>query len=189
MATKRMFDRSIIETDAFSDLPMTAKAIYFLLGMEADDEGFVSPKRVIKIYGGSDDDIKVLIAKNFIIPFKSGVVVITDWNSNNWLDNRRVKPTRYTEEKAMLYINDDKKYDLLSNRLASAKPEEYRGEENSIEENRVEKSKVLFYLFNRNTQKQEGDKYFSSNVEANQWAAKNQKQLGEDYFAIEVRTI
>lgn len=131
MATKRMFDKSIIETDSFSDLPMTAKAIYFLLGMEADDEGFVSPKRVLKLYGGSDDDIKVLKAKNYIIPFESGVVIITDWKQNNWLDSRRLKPTQYKEEKKLLALKQGK-YVLLSNCLADAKREEYRGEENSI---------------------------------------------------------
>ena len=178
-----MFDKSIIETDSFSDLPMTAKAIYFLLGMEADDEGFVSPKRIIKIYGGSDDDIKVLIAKNFIIPFKSGVVVITDWNNNNWLDNRRVKPTRYTDEKALICVNEDKKYELLSKRLASAKPEEYRGEEKRIEENNK------YFLFNKNTQKEENTKRFSTDREAQQWAAKNANKIGDDYFALEVRQL
>lgn len=176
-----MFDRSLIETDSFSDLPMTAKAIYFLLGMEADDEGFVSPKRVVKIYGGSDDDIKVLIAKNFIIPFQSGVVVITDWNNNNWLDNRRVKPTVYQEEKKQLAIDDNKKYQLLSIGLASAKPEErsieeYRGEENN-----------KYFLFNKNTQRQETNTLFKTSSEAQQWAAKNQKKIGDDYFALEVR--
>lgn len=181
MATKRMFDRSLIETDSFSDLPMTAKAIYFLLGMEADDEGFVSPKRVVKIYGGSDDDIKVLIAKNFVIPFQSGVVVITDWNNNNWLDNRRVKPTVYQEEKKQLVIDDNKKYQLLSNRLATAQPEE-----RSIEESRVEENNKYF-LFNKNTQRPENSKLFSTSAEANQWAVKNIKSLGDDYYALEVR--
>lgn len=176
-----MFDRSLIETDSFSDLPMTAKAIYFLLGMEADDEGFVSPKRVVKIYGGSDDDIKVLIAKNFVIPFQSGVVVITDWNNNNWLDNRRVKPTVYQEEKKQLVIDDNKKYQLLSICLASAQPEErsieeYRGEENN-----------KYFLFNKNTQRPENTKTFSSSAEAQQWSAKNIKSLGEDFYALEVR--
>ena len=83
MAQKRMFDKSIIETDEFLDMGMPTKALYFLLGMEADDEGFVSPKRVMRIYGGNDDDLKVLIAKKFVIKFESGVVVITHWTKNN----------------------------------------------------------------------------------------------------------
>lgn len=137
MAQKRMFDKAIVDTDKFMDLPMSAKAIYFLLGMEADDEGFVSYKKVIRIHGGNEDDIKILTAKNFLIVFKSGVVVITDWNSNNWLDSRRIKPTKYQEERKLLAINKDNSYSL-SNRLASVKPEEYRIEERRVEEDRKE---------------------------------------------------
>lgn len=133
MAQKRMFDKAIIDTDRFMDLPMTAKAIYFLLGMEADDEGFVSYKKVMRIHGGQEDDINVLAVKNFIIKFPSGVIVITEWAKNNWLDNRRIRQTEYKKEREMLVLTEDKKY-VLSNRLASI--EENRIEENRIEENR-----------------------------------------------------
>lgn len=78
-----MFDRAIIDTDRFMDLSMSSKALYFLLGMEADDEGFVSYKKVMRAHGGNEDDIKVLTAKGFLIQFESGVVVITDWHKNN----------------------------------------------------------------------------------------------------------
>ena len=132
MATKRMFDKAIIETDSFLDLPISAKAMYFFLGMEADDRGFVSPKRIMRVYGGSDDDIKVLVAKNYIIPFESGVVVITHWHQNNWLDSRRTKETQYTLEKNSLTLTANNKY-VLSKRLA-------RIEENRIEENTEELS-------------------------------------------------
>ena len=136
MAQKRMFDRAIIDTDRFMDLPMSAKAIYFLLGMEADDEGFVSYKKVLRVHGGNEDDVKLLIAKGFLILFPSGVVVVTDWNSNNWLDSRRLRSTEYKNERSMLTLTDDKKY-VLSNCLAMAKPEEKRIEENSIEESKI----------------------------------------------------
>ncbi len=132
MAQKRMFDRAIIDTDRFMDLPMSAKAMYFLLGMEADDEGFVSYKKVLRIHGGNEDDVKLLIAKNFLIHFPSGVVVITDWNTNNWLDSRRLKPTEYQVEKKLLGLTVDKKY-VLSNGLADVKPEERSIEENISE--------------------------------------------------------
>lgn len=135
MASKRMFDRAIIETDHFLNVSLSAKAIYFLLGMEADDEGFVSPLRIVRLYGGEPGDIKNLIDAGLIIPFKSGVVVITDWNQNNWLDGRRIKPTQYQNEKKMLTLTEDKKYEL-SDCLADAKTEERRIEENSIEEER-----------------------------------------------------
>lgn len=136
MATKRMFDRSIIETDNFLDLPTSCKALYFLLGMEADDEGFVSPRRVMRIYGGSDDDIKILSAKKLVIPFQSGVVVITDWKKNNWLDSRRIKKTIYQEEASLLGVVEDS-YVLLSSGLANVKPEEKSIEEKSIEESNM----------------------------------------------------
>lgn len=143
MAQKRMFDKSIIETDDFADLPMSAKALYFLLGMEADDEGFVSPQRVIRAYGGTADDLKVLMAKRYCIQFKSGVVVLTHFKQNNWLDSRRITPTRYVEEKSLIEENPNKEYCLKDPGLANAKPllsqysiEENRIEQNSIEENR-----------------------------------------------------
>jgi len=146
MAQKRMFDRAIIDTDKFMDLPMSAKAIYFLLGMEADDEGFVSYKKVIRIHGGNEDDIKILAAKEFLIVFKSGVVVITDWHTNNYLDSRRLKPTQYQLEKSKItFVCTDKKEGfknngryLLSTGLAPAQPEESRVEESRVEESRVE---------------------------------------------------
>ncbi len=128
-----MFDKSIIETDRFLNISLSAKALYFLLGMEADDEGFVSPSRVMRIYGAEMGDLKNLIDTGLVIPFKSGVVVITDWKRNNWLDERRIKPTLYQEEMGQLSLEDGKKY-VLSKCLASAEPEESRGEENSIEE-------------------------------------------------------
>ena len=128
-----MFDRALTETDRFTDLPMSSKAIYFLLGMEADDEGFVSPKRVMRIHGGNDDDLKVLVAKEFVIPFESGLIVITDWKKNNWLDSRRIRPTEHQKEKKLLCVENNA-YLLLSNRLADVKPVESSGEEKRTEE-------------------------------------------------------
>lgn len=143
MAQKRMFDKSIIETDEFMDMTMSTKALYFLLGMEADDEGFVSPKRVMRIYGGSDDDLKILVAKNYCIAFKSGVVVITNWHENNYLDKKRVKETRYQAEKKLLALTNGK-YTMLNNGLTNVKQmlRENRIEENRIEENRIEQNSI-----------------------------------------------
>ena len=131
MAQKRMFDCEIINQDSFYDLSSDAIAFYFLLGMNADDEGFVNPNKVMKLYSVSIDSLKVLIAKNYVIPFKSGVVVITDWKRNNWLDKRRLKETIYQEEKSLLgYDKIMQKYFCL----ASAKPSL---RENSIVENSI----------------------------------------------------
>lgn len=144
-----MFDRAIIDTDKFTDLPVSAKALYFLLGMEADDEGFVSPKRVLRVHGGTADDVNVLIAKELVIPFDSGVVVITDWLTNNYLNRNRIKPTQYREERSMLTTisvgrnrnTNDKKYVLthevsclFNDGLTNVKLEEKRIEEKRIKE-------------------------------------------------------
>ena len=140
MAQKRMFDKSIIDTDRFCDMPMSTKALYFVLGMEADDFGFVSPRRVMRMHGGTDDDLKILISKQFLIYFPSGVVVITDWCKNNWLDKRRIAETEFKEELKSLELFENK-YILrsakhsLSNGLESI-------EENSIEESSAEEREV-----------------------------------------------
>jgi len=144
MASKRMFAKNIIETDDFMDMPMPTKALYFLLGMEADDEGFVSPKRVIRIYGGNEDDLKVLIAKGFVIQFKSGVVVITDWHENNYLDKNRMRETKYQAEKALLSLSANK-YHMLNKSLTSAKQSlnQYSIEEYSIDKIRLDKNSIF----------------------------------------------
>jgi hypothetical protein len=103
--------------------------------MEADDEGFVSPKRVMRLYGGNDDDLKVLKAKGFVIQFESGVVVITNWKENNYLDKNRIIETRYQAEKKLLALESNK-YVMLNQCLTSVKPmlNQYRREENRREE-------------------------------------------------------
>lgn len=147
MAQKRMFDKDVISLDNFLDLPMEAKALYFLLGMEADDEGFVSPKKVVRLYGGTEDSIKILALKGFIIPFQSGVVVITDWKRNNYLDKTRVKSTIYTDEKAQIEFNNmTGKYECLTNvkqLLKENRREEKRTEENRREEKSTSSNKFI----------------------------------------------
>lgn len=154
MARKRMFDYEIIDQDSFLDLPSEAKALYFILGMEADDEGFVAPKKVLRLHGISVDSLKLLIAKDFLIPFESGVVVITDWKRNNYLDKNRIRETIYLNEKKLLSFDEERiKYvfngetsnvdapsvkQMLNESLTNVKPEENSIEENSIEESRRE---------------------------------------------------
>jgi len=113
MASKRMFDKAIVDTDRFTDMPLSTKALYFLMGMEADDYGFVSPRRVMRMHGGTEDDVKILISKGFVIPFESGVVVITHWHKHNYLDKNRIKFTEYTDELALLTISD-RTYQLIT---------------------------------------------------------------------------
>ena len=115
MSEKRMFAKQITESDAFLDMPLSTQALYFHLGMAADDDGFINaPKRIQRAIGGSDDDLKLLIAKKFIIPFESGVVVIKHWKINNYIQKDRYKETVYVEEKAMLITKPNKAYSLHS---------------------------------------------------------------------------
>lgn len=143
MASKRMFDKAIIEQDGFFDLPMEAKAIYFLLGMEADDEGFINPRKVLRLYGGTDDNIRILAAKGFIIPFETGVIVITDWKRNNYIDKKRVKPTIYQQEKAQLTFDEVSEKYVFNKCLTNVKQtlKQNRLEENRIEEISIDKNK------------------------------------------------
>ena len=113
MAERRMFAKSIIDSDAFLDMSMSAQCLYFHLSMRADDEGFVnSPKKIQRMVGASDDDAKLLISKNFIIPFESGVVVIKHWRIHNYIQSDRFKPTNYQDERATLSVKPNGAYTL-----------------------------------------------------------------------------
>lgn len=106
MAERRMFAKTIIDSDAFLDMPLSTQALYFHLSMRADDDGFINnPRKIQRMIGSSDDDLKLLNAKRFIISFESGVIVIKHWKIHNYIQKDRYKPTLYQEEKAML---DDK---------------------------------------------------------------------------------
>lgn len=104
MANKRMFCLDIVDTDLFLEMPPSSQALYFQLGMRADDDGFVSsPKKITKITNCGNDDLRLLAAKGYIIPFDSGTIVVTHWNiNNNKIKGDRYKPTIYTREKALL---------------------------------------------------------------------------------------
>ena len=113
MAKRRMFSLDVVNTDAFLDLPASSQSLYFHLGMRADDDGFVSsPKRITAMVNASADDLKLLIAKGFVIPFDSGVCVIRDWKVNNYIQNDRYTPTLYSEEKMHLICKKSGQYDF-----------------------------------------------------------------------------
>lgn len=113
MAERRMFAKTIIDSDAFLDMPMSARLLYYDLGMRADDDGFVnSPKKIMKIIGATNDDMNILIMRKFIIPFESGVVVIKHWRINNYLRKDRYNETQYIREKNQLVLDDKGKYHL-----------------------------------------------------------------------------
>ncbi len=105
MARRRMFSLDVVDTDRFLDMPSSTQALYFHLGMRADDDGFVaSPKRTAAMCGCSADDLNLLVAKGFVKPFESGVLVIVDWKKNNLIRPDRYTPTQFQEEKAQLGI-------------------------------------------------------------------------------------
>ena len=110
-----MFAKTIIDSDAFLDMPLSTQALYFHLSMRADDDGFINnPKKIQRMIGAADDDLKVLITKSFIIPFDSGIVVIKHWKIHNYIRNDRYKETVYKDEKSQLYEKDNKAYTLDS---------------------------------------------------------------------------
>lgn len=108
MAERRMFAKTIIDSDAFLDMPLSAQSLYFHLAMRADDDGFINnPKKIQRMVGASDDDCKLLIAKRFIITFESGVIVIKHWRLHNYIRSDRYKPTVYQEEMASLELKNN----------------------------------------------------------------------------------
>lgn len=111
MAERRMFAKTIVLSDAFLDMPLSARCLYFTLGMLADDDGFInSPKSVMRQCGASNDDMNILFSKSFLIPFESGVVVIKHWRINNYLRSDRYVETKYTDEKSRLRVEDNGRY-------------------------------------------------------------------------------
>ena len=111
MAERRMFAKTIIDSDAFLEMPLSTQALYFHLAMRADDEGFINnPRKIQRMIGSSDDDLKLLCAKHFIIPFESGVVVIKHWRIHNYIRSDRFKPTVYEDERAQLAMKDNGSY-------------------------------------------------------------------------------
>ena len=115
MANKRMFTMKIVDTDAFLDMPLSTQCLYFHLNMRADDDGFIgNPKRIEKIIGANDDDLKLLIAKRFVILFDDGVIVIKHWRMHNTLSRDRYIETSYTDEKKKLLLKDNGSYSLTN---------------------------------------------------------------------------
>lgn len=111
MAERRMFAKTIIDSDAFLDMPLSAQALYFHLSMRADDDGFINnPKKIQRMVGASDDDCKLLILKRFILTFESGVIVIKHWRIHNYIQKDRYRETVYLQEKSSLYLNKNNAY-------------------------------------------------------------------------------
>ena len=144
MARKRMFDLEIVDTDLFLEMPQSTQNLYFHLGMRADDDGFVSnPKKIIKIIGANEDDLKLLAYKQFVIPFENGICVIRHWKINNYLRKDRYIETIYKEEKRELKEDENGIYNKSGNNLVYQKTTDgiHSIEKNSIEEYSIEKNR------------------------------------------------
>lgn len=151
-----MFAKSIVLTDAFLDMPMSARCLYFTLGMLADDDGFVgSPKSIMRQCGASQDDLAVLLSKRFVLGFDSGVIVIKHWRINNYLRNDRYSPTNYQDELALLIEDQNGAYTEANKRLSDdGIPTVYQmdtngiptvyPDKNSIDKNSIDKKRGRF---------------------------------------------
>ncbi len=139
MSEKRMFAKQIVESDSFLDMPLSSQALYFHLGMAADDDGFINaPKRIQRSIGASDDDLKLLMAKNFVIPFESGVVVIKHWKINNYIRADRKRATAYPEEMSKLVIKENGAYRLAIDGQVTGNCQS----DGSIDKNRLDKYRL-----------------------------------------------
>ena len=186
MAQRRMFSKKITETDSFLDMPLSTQALYFHLNLGADDEGFIDRAKAIqRTIGASDDDMKILIAKGFIIPFESGVVVIRHWRIHNYIQADRFQATIHLEEKAQL--------DYDKSKIASVKPldeciqnvskmdTQVRLGEDRLDEDRLDE---VIYL-NKDDQKSFSQIIKSSNIKINE----RHTQMLMDYIALDHFTI
>ena len=133
MAQKRMFNKAITNDDNFLEMPISSQVLYFHLSMNADDDGFVNNwKSIMRMTGTKEDDLKVLITKQYIIPFDSGVIVIKHWRLNNYLQKDRIIPTQYQKELKQLELDNSNVYKMYTKCIHSI-------EENSIDKNSKEK--------------------------------------------------
>ena len=124
MAERRMFSKTVIDSDNFIDMPISARLLYYDLGMRADDDGFVnSPKKITRMIGASQDDLRILSERGFIIPFDTGVIVIRHWKVNNMIKKDRYHETTCRAEKQLLRIEKSSPYELKTNEETEVEPE------------------------------------------------------------------
>lgn len=131
MAQKRMFNISILESDEFLEMPDSSQILYIHLSMNADDDGFVDNwKSIMRMTGKKEDDLKILIAKSFVIPFNTKILIIRHWKLNNYIQKDRYKETIYKDEKALLSVDKNNVYNLDTNCI------------HSIDKNRLDKISI-----------------------------------------------
>lgn len=187
MAQRRMFNKTITNNDNFLEMPDSSQNLYFHLSMNADDDGFVDNwKSIIRMTGHKEDDLKILIAKQYIIPFESGVIVIRHWRLNNYLQKDRITPTNYKEEKALLSTDMNNVYNLDTKCIHSI-------DKNSIDKNSIDNKRftkptleqIKEYCLERNNNV-DSERFFDY-YEANGWVQGKSRKPIKDWKAC-VRT-
>ena len=185
MAQKRMFNNLVIGNDDFLEMPDSAQNLYFHLSMQADDDGFVDNwKSIMRMTGKKEDDLKILIAKSFVIPFDTGVIVIKHWRLNNYIQKDRYKETIHIFEKAQLLTDENNVYNLDTNCIHSI--DTIRLDKNSIyniygqnlDEKEIPEAEILenwevqfneFYnKYPKKVKKQDVMKWFKKNKPSNE---------------------
>lgn len=142
MAQKRMFDKTITNSDDFIDMPDSSQNLYFHLSMNADDDGFVNNwKNIMRMTGHKEDDMKILIAKQYIIPFDSGVIVIKHWRINNYLRTDRYTETKFKAEKQQLQVDDNLVYQLATSGIPLVDTDKNRIDKNRLDKNSIDNNK------------------------------------------------
>lgn len=183
MAQRRMFNKTITNNDNFLEMPDSSQNLYFHLSMNADDDGFVDNwKSIIRMTGHKEDDLKILIAKQYIIPFESGVIVIRHWRLNNYLQKDRITPTNYKEEKSLLTTDLNNVYNLDTKCIHSI-------EENSIDKNSIDNKRfvkptleqIKEYCLERNNNV-DSERFFNY-YEANGWVQGKSRKPIKDWKA------
>ena len=176
MARKRMFSLLVVDTDEFLDMPSSTQSLYYHLGMRADDDGFVSsPKKIVKLVNCSNDDLKLLIAKGFIIPFDSGIIAIRHWKLNNDLKKDRYTPTIYLNEKSTLRVNKNKVYSIDGNNLetkwiqnGNKLDTQYSIDKCSIDKCSIDKNSIDKNSIDKNSKDKNSKEYIVQKQEENQ---------------------
>lgn len=127
MAQRRMFNKAITNSDDFLEMPVSSQCLYFHLSMNADDDGFINNwKSIMKLAGAKEDDLKVLVAKQYIIPFDTGVIIIRHWRINNYLRSDRFTPSNYQKELSQLTLDENNIYQMSSCGIPNGNPDKIR---------------------------------------------------------------
>lgn len=139
MAQRRMFNKAITNSDDFLEMPVSSQNLYFHLSMNADDDGFINNwKSIMKLTGSKEDDLKVLVAKQYIIPFETGVIIIRHWRLNNYLRSDRFTPSNHQKELAQLTLDENNIYQMSSTGIPNGNPDKIRLDKIRLDKNNID---------------------------------------------------